>query len=63
MDFKELHEYVARTPLPTVARSHWDTEMEALSAELAKQNWERIQRTYPSKPATSKSTAKKTTSV
>jgi hypothetical protein len=47
VDFKELHEYVERTPLPTVSRSHWDAEMEALAADLAKENWERIQRTYP----------------
>ena len=44
LDFKELHEYVERTPLPTVSRSHWDAEMEALAAERAKVNWARILR-------------------
>jgi hypothetical protein len=45
LDFKELHEYVERTPLPTVSRSHWDAEMEVLSAELAakKREWSQSQ--------------------
>lgn len=41
MDFKQLHEYVARTPLPTVKRGHWDAEMQTLANELASEKWGR----------------------